>query len=657
MKRIIIYLVICLFYVNQIGAQIVCDTFGNTLTTNFIYSPFGNNTNSYYRTFFFFSEGELATKGIYPGSLIYGIGYFKTNNAFINTNTNASLLLKYRTGGSVNSINDYWAFPSFFGATYTTPYIFLPCFSNAQQYNTWNNLNIPSNSGWMPLILDQPFVYTGGTLDVLTEWNTSSANTFNITPGFAVTSTFVGGNPGGYPTFASGSSQYAMNIGNTQARPTTIIYHTANPPQCNGVPNGGTILGSDYVCPNDSFTLYLSNPSAGPGIGYQWQISDLSPISWSNIAGATGSSLKTATSTSKLYRCNVTCANSNHTTSSTVFTQNLKILQIDSVTSVYNGNVVTLTAHVDTTYVEYYNWIYGNANYVLSMVYQNQYPVDSTYFVTFQCHNLCTMASVTIPITIGCPGGTNFNNTISVNKDTTCPNGAVQLQVLDTVPSNFTISWVQYTQTGYTPIPVVTGASITQYPTVTTGYYSKATCNITGNSKQSNLVTVNVTTPPIAGSITATNTTGNLYQFTNNGMYNAQSYVWYFGDGDTSTQLSPIHHYNWAGNYTAMLVATNVGNGCTDTATTQVSITTSVEELPNESNFNLTPNPFKDNLQLSTKQPVGSITIYDPQGKKIKQQTIKTTTTTIDLKGMPSGVYLLEYDNGNKKESRKVVKE
>jgi len=106
-----------------------------------------------------------------------------------------------------------------------------------------------------------------------------------------------------------------------------------------------------------------------------------------------------------------------------------------------------------------------------------------------------------------------------------------------------------------------------------------------------------------------------------------------------------------------MLVATNAGNGCSDTATTQVSITTSVETLPHESSFSLTPNPFKESLQLTTQQPMGSITIYDAQGKKIKQQTIKTTTTNMDLKGIPSGVYLVEYDNGNKKESRKVVKE
>jgi len=649
------YFIFILMFISKISsAQIVCDTIG-PIITNTLYGPIINI--NYYRTFTVFSESELALKGIVPGSLIYGIGYHKTNTASINPNSTASVTFKYRIGGNVNSLSNYLAFPSFFGNTYTTPFVLLPGFTNAQQYNSWSNLIIPPNPSWVPFMLDQPFIYTGGAFEVFSDWSSSATPLTNVVYWSSSTTTALGGNLSMLIGSSSSQPPIGFNGGLGSTRPTTIIYHSINPPACNGIPNGGTVLGSDYVCANDSFTLYLSNPSAGPGIGYQWQMSNLSPVSWSNISGATNSSLKTATSTSKLYRCNVTCANSNQTTASTVFTQNLKLLQIDSVTTVYNGNEVTLTAHVDTNTVEYYNWIYGNSNYVVNLVFQHQYTVDSTYFVTFQCYNLCSSTSVTVPVTIGCPGGTTFDNTISIDKTTTCPNGAVQLQVLDTVPSNYTVSWVQYTQTGYAPIPGITGSSITQYPSITTGYYSKATCNISGNSKQSNLVTVNVSAPPIAGSITATNTTGNLYQFANNGMYNAQSYVWYFGDGDTSTQLSPIHHYNWAGNYTAMLVATNAGNGCSDTATTQVSITTSVEALPHESSFSLTPNPFKESLQLTTQQPMGSITIYDAQGKKIKQQTIKTTTTNMDLKGIPSGVYLVEYDNGNKKESRKLVKE
>jgi len=46
----------------------------------------------------------------------------------------------------------------------------------------------------------------------------------------------------------------------------------------------------------------------------------------------------------------------------------------------------------------------------------------------------------------------------------------------------------------------------------------------------------------------------------------AISYLWLFGDGSTSTAVTPSHTYTTAGNYTVRLVATS-SNGCTDTLT------------------------------------------------------------------------------------------
>ncbi len=50
----------------------------------------------------------------------------------------------------------------------------------------------------------------------------------------------------------------------------------------------------------------------------------------------------------------------------------------------------------------------------------------------------------------------------------------------------------------------------------------------------------------------------------NNQSTNADSVLWVFGDGTTSTDFSPVHAYNIAGSYTIMLIATNAG-GCIDT--------------------------------------------------------------------------------------------
>jgi gliding motility-associated-like protein len=59
-------------------------------------------------------------------------------------------------------------------------------------------------------------------------------------------------------------------------------------------------------------------------------------------------------------------------------------------------------------------------------------------------------------------------------------------------------------------------------------------------------------------------------QFTNLSV-GAVSYLWNFGDGDTSTLVNPFHQYNATGTYLAELIAYNAA-GCSDTFRLQVSV-------------------------------------------------------------------------------------
>src|SRR6185436_11098527 len=52
---------------------------------------------------------------------------------------------------------------------------------------------------------------------------------------------------------------------------------------------------------------------------------------------------------------------------------------------------------------------------------------------------------------------------------------------------------------------------------------------------------------------------------------NGQSYLWKFGDGDSSTQQAPFHTYVSAGTYNVALLASN--NGCSDADTIHNMIT------------------------------------------------------------------------------------
>eukprot|EP01012_Entosiphon_sulcatum_P032044 TRINITY_DN40785_c0_g1_i1.p1 TRINITY_DN40785_c0_g1~~TRINITY_DN40785_c0_g1_i1.p1 ORF type:complete len:1394 (+),score=139.75 TRINITY_DN40785_c0_g1_i1:44-4225(+) len=76
---------------------------------------------------------------------------------------------------------------------------------------------------------------------------------------------------------------------------------------CTGTPApGNTLTTANPVCPGTSFTLSLQNTISGSGVTYQWQSSP-NNSTWTNISGATSSSLTTTQTAATYYRCAVTC--------------------------------------------------------------------------------------------------------------------------------------------------------------------------------------------------------------------------------------------------------------------------------------------------------------------------------------------------------------
>lgn len=63
--------------------------------------------------------------------------------------------------------------------------------------------------------------------------------------------------------------------------------------------------------------------------------------------------------------------------------------------------------------------------------------------------------------------------------------------------------------------------------------------------------------PPVADfEVSTTSTCNGVVSFTNSAI-SASSYLWYFGDGNTSTEENPTHTYSADGDYTVSFVATN----------------------------------------------------------------------------------------------------
>jgi len=115
--------------------------------------------------------------------------------------------------------------------------------------------------------------------------------------------------------------------------------------------------------------------------------------------------------------------------------------------------------------------------------------------------------------------------------------------------------------------------------------------------------------PPVAA-FSATPLTGNkplTVNFTNQSTGSITSWAWNFGDGGTSTEQSPAHIYNSAGNYTVSLTVTGPGGSNTKTQTNYIQI--SEPTPPPVANFIASPLTGNKPLTVNfTDQSTGSIT-------------------------------------------------
>ena len=131
-----------------------------------------------------------------------------------------------------------------------------------------------------------------------------------VTSNFSPPSTVVGtttqpGNNAKQRTLAGNTWAAVLDGTNAQDMPFVVDY-TGGP--CSGTPVPGNSLSTlSTACAGTNFTLSLQNCIPGTGVTYQWQSAASAAGPWTDIAGATSSTLSRNHSASTFYRCNVTC--------------------------------------------------------------------------------------------------------------------------------------------------------------------------------------------------------------------------------------------------------------------------------------------------------------------------------------------------------------
>ncbi len=208
-----------------------------------------------------------------------------------------------------------------------------------------------------------------------------------------------------------------------------------------------------------------------------------------------------------------------------------------------------------------YSWDFGDGNTSTAQDPQHTYANDGTYTVTLTATGSCGTSTTTQTVTIATPPTAGFTATPTAD----C--GPLTVQFTSTSSSNATS--FQWFFPGGTP-----SSSTAQNPTVT--YSSSGTYSVTlivsnpqgsDTLTQSNYIQVFV---DASASFTA-DVSGATATFENTST-SANTYLWDFGDGNTSTEENPQHTYAEDGTYTVTLIA---ANSCgADTFTQTITIVT-----------------------------------------------------------------------------------
>ncbi len=136
---------------------------------------------------------------------------------------------------------------------------------------------------------------------------------------------------------------------------------------------------------------------------------------------------------------------------------------------------------------------------------------------------------------------------------------------------------------------------------------------------------------------------------------NANTYLFDFGDGNTSSAQIPAHQYANAGTYTAKLV---VNNGqCVDSTQRQITVVEPTFVAYSQSKqFSIYPNPSRGQIKLEMGQETGTVAVYDLAGKSLIQMPAMRGLNTFNL-NLPSGNYIItvESNTGWKENHRMVI--
>ena len=150
----------------------------------------------------------------------------------------------------------------------------------------------------------------------------------------------------------------------------------------------------------------------------------------------------------------------------------------------------------------------------------------------------------------------------------------------------------------------------------------------------------------------------------NNITTEGDNFIWHFGDGATSYEYNPTHIYTNADTYNVTLQA--LADDCTIEKVDEIvvngeTVTSNIEVTNIEKNFNIYPNPVRNNLNIDLNDLINTpviVSIFDLSGKLILTENLAVgaSNLSLDMNGLDAGSYLVEILTDNNSLVQQLVK-
>ncbi len=341
------------------------------------------------------------------------------------------------------------------------------------------------------------------------------------------------------------------------------------------------------------------------------------------------------------------------TLTKTDYVQVSEVLPTAAFTTEINGEIVSFIN--ESAGATSYFWDLGDGNMSTLKYPTNDYNIDGFYDIQLIANNGCGSDTIVQTIIINPDNVLPFPD---FSADTQSGCGPLTVQFMDESSENTTGWWWQFQ--GGTP-----ENSSEQNPEVvfenTGSYFIKliASTNVGDRTKFKEHF-IEVTDDPPQSLYTVGDSELTIFLFNNS--INADSFLWLFGDGNSSTEEGPTHTYASAGIYEVSLITTNnCGSDTLNYTVNNLPTNTFITEDIHRWEIFPNPNNGKFTVLLSTIPTIETtyLKMYDLLGQLVYVTLVDFSsghlTEEINRPDLPKGTYSVVVENNKTRAVKRVV--